>query len=87
MTPADTQRGGQLWPLLGAFLLLTGTLVWAGVFVVPFLGMSLAQGSLLAAGLFVAGEFLFWLGAAVAGPIAVRRLLGRLPRRRHLSPE
>lgn len=53
--------------------------VWAATFAVaPFLPWSAAERATLAAALFAAGEVMFWLGAALAGPDVVARFRGRV---------
>ena len=55
-------------------MMALGTLLWLCMFGVPLLPLPLATAGLVAGGLFLAGEALFWVGACVAGPPAVRWL-------------
>ena len=83
---ARPARLRRLRTLSGLVLAVLGTLLWAGVFAVPFLPLSLSRAGLLATGLFLAGEAGFWLGAVIAGPDVARWVLRMVPwRRRRLE--
>jgi hypothetical protein len=66
----------------GMALVTVSTGLWLGVFAIPFLPLSFGAAWLLAGGLFVAGEALFWLGVLVVGPDLVRWIWRWVPWRR-----
>lgn len=55
-------------------LLGLSVVLWMPLPVVPFLSISGADKATLGGGLIVAAEVAFWLGAALAGPEAARRM-------------
>jgi hypothetical protein len=72
--------------VLGLLLLVVSSVLWLAVLALPFLPLSLSSAAMLAGGLFVAGELLFWLGVLVVGPEMMRWLWRWVPwRRRRLG--
>jgi hypothetical protein len=80
--PARTSR----WARIGIALLALSFALWLPLPLVPFLPIDIGAKTALGAGLFVAAEACFWLGAALVGPEALKRMRSwfRL-RRRSLS--
>ena len=48
--------------------------LWVVLPIIPFLPLSVEERATFAGGLIILAEVLFWCGAALAGPAAVRRL-------------
>ena len=67
-------RPPTIWTRSGVVLLGLSVILWLPVPVVPFLSLSGADKVALGGGLIVAAEIAFWLGAALAGPEAARRM-------------
>ncbi|MCY7274119.1 MAG: transporter suffix domain-containing protein [Phormidesmis sp. CAN_BIN44] len=65
---------------LGIGLILVSFLPWIAVAVVPFLGASIAQKSVLIPVLFVSAELIFWIGILIVGKEVAERY------RRWLNP-
>ena len=63
---------------LGILLAIASVLPWLLLLVLPFLPCSLAERAILAAGLLVLAEVMFWVGAALAGHEVVRRFRQKL---------
>ena len=63
---------------LGILLAIASVVPWLLLLVLPFLPFSLAERAILAAGLLVLAEVMFWVGAALAGPEVVRRFRQKL---------
>lgn len=68
-----TQSG---WTQLGWALMVASVAVWIIFPVLPFLPLTGPQKVGAAGAVFVVAEILFWSGAAMAGPDAVRRMRG-----------
>ena len=67
-------------------MLVVSALFWVPLPVLPFLSLSTGAKAAVGGGLVIAAEITFWVGAALAGPEAVRRArswvrtaLGRRP--------
>ena len=63
---------------LGILLAIASVIPWLLLLVLPFLPCSLAERAILAAGLLVLAEVMFWVGAALAGHEVVRRFRQKL---------
>jgi hypothetical protein len=63
---------------LGLFLAIGSVIPWLLLLVLPFLPLSLAERAMLAAGLLVMAEVMFWMGAVLAGQEVVRRFRQKL---------
>ena len=63
---------------LGILLAIASVVPWLLLLVLPFLPFSLAERAILAAGLLVLAEVMFWVGAALAGHEVVRRFRQKL---------
>jgi hypothetical protein len=63
---------------LGLFLAIGSVIPWLLLLVLPFLPLSLAERAMLAAGLLVMAEVMFWVGAVLAGQEVVRRFRQKL---------
>ena len=61
---------------IGIGMMLLSGVFWFALLAVPFLPLSVAQKSAAGAGLFIATQAAWWIGAAIAGPATLRRLLG-----------
>ena len=59
---------------LGWGMMIASVVVWAVLPALPFLEMTNGQRVAIAAAVLVVAEVLFWLGALLAGPDAVRRM-------------
>lgn len=82
MSGSDLQPGEEgapvppttAWTRLGVILMGLSLVLWLPLPVLPFLSMSAANKAALGGGLVVSAEVAFWLGAALAGPEAARRM-------------
>jgi hypothetical protein len=63
---------------LGLFLAIGSVIPWLLLLVLPFLPLPLAERAMLAAGLLVMAEVMFWVGAVLAGQEVVRRFRQKL---------
>jgi hypothetical protein len=76
---ATTER-----PLLrvrvGIALIVLSCVLWFALLAIPFLPLTVAQKSALGFSTFVAVQVAWWGGAAIAGPTAIRRLIGAFRR-------
>ena len=70
---------------VGVILMFASLALWVVLPVIPFLPMETGAKATLAAGQVVVAEVIFWLGAAIAGPEAARRM--RVWRRRQPDPQ
>ena len=61
--------------------------LWVALPVVPFLPFENREKVAVAGGLVIVAEVVFWLGAVLAGPEAVRRIRGRWLRKPDPAPE
>ncbi len=59
---------------VGVILMGASMALWVVLPVVPFLPMETGAKAMLAGGQVVVAEVIFWLGAAIAGPEAARRI-------------
>ena len=70
---------------IGIGLILLSGVFWFSLLAVPFVPITGTHKAALTAGLFIGVQIAWWTGAAIAGPMAVRRLLDAarrlLPRR------
>ena len=60
--------------IVGVILMGLSLVLWLPIPAVPFLPMGAAGKAALAGTLVVSAEIAFWLGAALAGPEAARRM-------------
>ena len=63
---------------LGILLAIASVVPWLLLLVLPFLPFSLAERAILAAGLLVLAEVMFWVGAALAGHEVIKRFRQKL---------
>lgn len=63
---------------LGILLTIASVVPWLLLLVLPFLPFLLAERAILAAGLLVLAEVMFWVGAVLAGHEVVRRFRQKL---------
>ncbi len=54
-------------------LVIVSCAFWAGLLLVPFLGMTAAQASAFSLGCIIAGEVTFWGGALIVGRDMMKR--------------
>jgi VIT1/CCC1 family predicted Fe2+/Mn2+ transporter len=78
-TRTQTTAPGQpqtrrVLPRIGWGLLISSVVLWFAIPVLPFLPISGGQQLAAAAAILIVAEVLFWVGAAIAGPEAVRRV-------------
>ena len=66
---------------IGVVLMLGSLPLWVLLPILPFAGISTAAKAMAATAVVVIAELMFWGGAALAGPAAVRRLKGCWRRR------
>lgn len=59
---------------VGVTLMVTSLPLWLVLPVLPFLGISIAAKATVTTVVVIVAELMFWGGAALAGPGAVRRL-------------
>ncbi len=59
-------------------LVVLSCVLYLGLLAVPFLTLTAVAKASVAAGLFVAAEGTFWLGALIAGPAVMRRSRSKL---------
>ena len=62
------------WAFAGVILMSLSLLLWVCLLGVPFLPVSMAGRGAVATAVIVVAEVAFWVGAAVAGPEATRRM-------------
>lgn len=75
--PTDPQpETPALRAQIGIGLMLLSGVFWFALVAVPFLPLSVAQKSGAGAAMFIATQAAWWIGAAVAGPATIRRMLG-----------
>jgi hypothetical protein len=67
-----------------ALILLSGVL-WFSLFAIPFLPLTVGQKAAIAGADFVAVQFAWWIGAALAGPKLLAKLKFRLRRRKTID--
>ena len=65
---------------LGLVLIIVSCLLWAAIFVVPFLQFTLANKATIITSLVITSEVIFWLGILLAGKELAHRY------RRQLNP-
>ena len=65
---------------LGSVLIVTSCLLWAAVFVVPFLPFAISHKAIIVTSLVIVSEVIFWLGILLAGKDLAHRY------RRQLNP-
>lgn len=65
---------------IGITLILLSGVFWFSLLAVPFLPLNVTQKSAVGAGLFVSVQVAWWVGAAIAGPTAVTRLMSGMRR-------
>ncbi len=71
----DANRGPARWmQTLGVVLILLSGVCFFTMLSVPWFPLSTGQKSGLAAGLFVGVQVFWWVGAAMVGPAAFRRI-------------
>ena len=61
---------------IGISLILLSGVFWFSLFAVPFLPVTVAQKTVIGAVLFVAVQVAWWIGAALVGPRAIKKLFG-----------
>lgn len=61
--------------------------LWPALLLVPFLSIERATKVLVATAIVIVAEILFWLGAALAGPAATRRMRSWWRRKRNVADE
>jgi len=59
---------------IGVVLMLGSLPLWLLLPILPFIGISTAEKAMAATAVVVIAELMFWGGAALAGPAAVRRV-------------
>ena len=64
----------RLWARVGIVLLALSFALWLPIPVVPFLPIDIEVKAGLGAGFFLVAEIFFWLGAALVGPEALKRM-------------
>ncbi len=78
MTSAPPSTGStsskNRWVFAGVVLMSLSLLLWVCLLGVPFLPLSVAARGTVATLLVVVAEVAFWVGAAIAGPAATRRM-------------
>ena len=62
------------WAFAGVILMSLSLLLWVSLLGVPFLPVSMAGRGAVATAVIVVAEVAFWVGAAMAGPEAARRM-------------
>ena len=72
--PAPTRGPLGRWARLGTILMVSSLPIWPLLLLVPFLPLGIAARGAVGTGMVVLAEILFWGGAALAGPEAVRRV-------------
>ena len=77
--PGDTTvaRGTRL-AFIGVLLMGGSLPLWPLLLAVPFLPLTVATRGVVATTIVVIAEIAFWMGAALAGPAAARRVRGWL---------
>ena len=61
---------------IGVVLMVGSLPLWLLLPILPFIGISIAAKAMAATVVVVIAELMFWGGAALAGPAAVRRVKG-----------
>ena len=61
---------------IGVVLMVSSLPLWLVLPILPFIGISIAAKAMVATIVVVVAELMFWGGAALAGPAAVRRVKG-----------
>ncbi len=61
---------------IGVVLMVGSLPLWLVLPILPFVGISTAGKAMAATAVVVIAELMFWGGAALAGPAAVRRVKG-----------
>ena len=61
---------------IGVVLMVGSLPLWLVLPILPFVGISTAAKAMAATAVVVIAELMFWGGAALAGPAAVRRVKG-----------
>ena len=61
---------------IGVVLMVSSLPLWLVLPILPFIGISIAAKAMAARVVVVVAELMFWGGAALAGPAAVRRVKG-----------
>jgi hypothetical protein len=78
MTSAPPSTGSTLsrnrWVSAGVVLMSLSLLLWVCLLGIPFLPLSVAGRGTVPTVLIVTAEVVFWVGAAIAGPAATRRI-------------
>ena len=69
-----TARRKQWMTSTGIALMVVSLPLWVVLPIIPFLPLSVEERATFAGGLIILAEILFWCGAALAGPAAVRRM-------------
>ena len=72
---------------VGVILMGASLALWVALPVVPFLPLETGEKAALAGGQVIVAEVIFWLGAAIAGPEAARRIRSRWFRKPDPAPE
>jgi hypothetical protein len=85
-SPNDHRLGepaiGRLVGRIGIALILLSGAMWFSLYAIPFLPLTVASRTALAAAVFVGVQFAWWGGAALAGPQTVTRLRSWFRRRK-----
>ncbi len=74
MNDGNSIKFAGWWSCTAWVLIVLSVPVWCAVFVAPFLPLSVAERSVVAAVAVVAGEIMFWLGVAMLGPELAAKL-------------
>lgn len=61
---------------IGVVLMVSSLPLWLVLPILPFIGISIVAKAMVATVVVVVAELMFWGGAALAGPAAVRRVKG-----------
>jgi hypothetical protein len=72
---------------IGVVLMVSSLPLWPALLVVPFLPMETTTKGMVATGIIIVAEIAFWLGFALAGPSAVRRMKSWWRSKRRKKPE
>ncbi len=72
--PASEGASANRWLRAGVALMAISLLFWAVLPVIPFLSLPAETRAALAGAVLLGAEIVFWLGAVLAGPEAVKRV-------------
>jgi len=87
LTPERPRSGRRSLAFVGVVLMVSSLPLWPALLLVPFLSIERATKVLVATAIVIVAEILFWLGAALAGPAATRRMRSWWRRKRNVADE